>query len=210
MRWRNLLFDFDGTLVDSSSLHAEAYHRVLDIMGRGERQKFDYTHLMGLTTRAAFARLGIRDPRELDACVARKQWLYREAVSAGGLKTYEGARDLLRASKEGGACNFLVTSGSADSINRALEVVGIRELFTGFITAGDVAASKPAPDPYLACLARYKLIPGDSIVIEDAPSGIVSARAAGLKVAGVHNTEVAQMADWYFPTLAELSIALEL
>jgi HAD superfamily hydrolase (TIGR01509 family) len=210
VRWGNLLFDFDGTLVDSGSLHAEAYREALDLVGSDEQRVFDYVPLKGLTTRAAFTHLGIVDASVLDACVARKQKLYREAVRGGRLVMYEGARALLRASIEAGAANFLVTSGSAGSINLALDMLGIQHLFTGLITASDVSASKPAPEPYLACLARYGLRPEESLVIEDAPSGVVSARAAGLRVAGVHNPAVAQIADCYFATLAELSIALQL
>lgn len=209
MHWRNLLFDFDGTLVDSSSLHAEAYRKTLAIVRPGEPQVFDYVPLKGLTTRAAFMQLGIVDATALETCIARKQKLYREAVRGGRLTMYEGTRALLSASIEVGAANFLVTSGSPASVNLALEVLGIKELFTAVITASDVTAGKPAPDPYLACVARYGLTPEESLVIEDAPSGVAAARAAGLCVAGVHDAAVAQMADWYFASLAELSIALQ-
>ncbi|MGH8335959.1 MAG: HAD family hydrolase, partial [Gammaproteobacteria bacterium] len=123
---------------------------------------------------------------------------------------YEGARTLLRASIEAGASNFLVTSGSSGSINLALEILGIKDCFAGLITAGDVLRGKPAPDSYLACLARYRLKPDESLAIEDAPAGVASAQAAGLRVAGVHNSDLAQMADWYFATLEELRIKLEL
>jgi HAD superfamily hydrolase (TIGR01509 family) len=209
VRWRNLLFDFDGTLVDSGSLHAEAYREALAITGPDEPRVFDYVLLKGLTTRAAFIQLGIVDAPALEACIARKQKLYREAVQAGRLTMYEGARALLSASIKAGSANFLVTSGSPGSVNLALEVLGIKELFTGLITASDVAAGKPAPDPYLACVARYGLTPEESLVIEDAPSGVAAARAAGLCVAGVHDSAVAEIANWYFASLAELSIALE-
>jgi HAD superfamily hydrolase (TIGR01509 family) len=207
--WRNLIFDFDGTLVDSASLHAEAYREALASTESDEPQVFDYVPLKGLTTRAAFMQLGIVEAAALEACVARKQKRYREAVHAGRLTIYEGARALLSASINAGAANFLVTSGSSRSINLALEVLGIKELFTGLITANDVAAGKPAPDLYLACVARYGLTPEDSLVIEDAPLGVIAARAAGLCVAGVHDITVKQIANWYFASLGELSIALQ-
>lgn len=208
MRWRNLLFDFDGTLVDSASLHAEAYREALGITGPDEPRVFDYVLLKGLTTRAAFMKLGIVHASALEACVARKQKLYREAVYAGRLRMYEGARALLSASIKAGVANFLVTSASPGSVNLALEVLGIKELFTGLITANDIVAGKPAPDPYLACVGRYGLTAEESLAIEDAPAGVASSRAAGLCVAGVHDSAVAQIANWYFPSLAELSIAL--
>jgi HAD superfamily hydrolase (TIGR01509 family) len=208
--WRNLLFDFDGTLADSASLHAEDYREALAMIPSETRRIFDYALLKGLTSRDAFIRLGIVDAPMLASCIARKQKVYREALCAGRLTMYQGARALLEASIEAGMGNFLVTSGSAASIILALEVLGIRELFAGLITASDVAAGKPAPDPYLACLVRYGLKADESLAIEDAPSGVASARAAGLYVVRVHNSATAQMADWYYPTLAELNIALQL
>ena len=90
MRWRNLLFDFDGTLVDSASLHAEAYREALALTGSDEPRVFDYVPLKGFTTRAAFVQLGIVDAAALEACVARKQKLYREAVHAWPLDDVRG------------------------------------------------------------------------------------------------------------------------
>jgi HAD superfamily hydrolase (TIGR01509 family) len=208
--WQNLLFDFDGTLVDTEALHAEAYREALGIVGLGEPRVFDYAPLKGLTTHDAFIRLGIVDASELNACVVRKQKVYREAICAGRLRMYEDARALLEASLNAGLANFLVTSGSMDSITLALEAVGIREFFAGVTTTSDVAAGKPAPDLYLASLAHYKLRPEESLVVEDALSGVASARAAGLRVAGVHDSAIARIADWYFATLTELRLALQL
>lgn len=210
MRWRNLLFDFDGTLVDSAPLHAAAFRAALVQVDAAGARTIDYAPLRGLTTRAAFRRLGIVDAPALEACVARKQVHYRDAVRAGRLTVYAGGRSLLRAALEAGGANFLVTSGSADSINLALEVMDLKQLFAGVITADDAPAGKPAPDPYRVCLARFGLNPEASLAIEDAPSGVIAARAAGLRVAGVHNSAVAQMADFYVATLAELSIVLQL
>ncbi|MBF6560981.1 MAG: HAD-IA family hydrolase [Candidatus Binataceae bacterium] len=210
MRWRNLLFDFDGTLVASAPLHAEAFRAALAETDTAGARTFDYAPLQGLTTRAAFRRLGIVDAPALEACIARKQTHYRDAVRAGRLTLYAGGRRLLRAALAAGGANFLVTSGSADSINLALEVLDLKRLFAGVITADDAPAGKPAPDPYRICLERFGLEPEASLAIEDAPSGVSAARAAGLRVAGVHNSAVAQMADFYVATLAELSIVLQL
>ena len=210
MRWRNLLFDFDGTLVDSAPLHAEAFRAALAEADAAGARTFDYAPLKGLTTRAAFRRLGIADTSVLEACAAHKQKLYRDAVRAGRLTVYAGGRSLLHAALAAGGANFLVTSGSADSINLALEVLDLKRLFAGVITADDASAGKPAPDPYRVCLERFGLEQKDSLAIEDAPSGVIAAHEAGLRVAGVHNSAVAAMADFYVATLAELRVILQL
>jgi HAD superfamily hydrolase (TIGR01509 family) len=208
MLFHHFLFDFDGTLVDSSPLHERAFRRTLAKEAPRALRRFDYAALKGLTTRAAFIRLGIADDALLARCVALKQALYRTAVSQGRLKAYPQARAVLSAVIDHGRCNYLVTSGSAETVKLALETLGLAGFFAGIITDEDAAEGKPAPSPYLACLRRFGLQRSDAIAIEDAPSGVASARAAGLRVMGVHNAAIAQLVDFYFEDLAGLYGAL--
>jgi HAD superfamily hydrolase (TIGR01509 family) len=208
MHLRHFLFDFDGTLADSAPLHAAAFREVLATAAPGVLAGFDYELLKGLTTRAAFMRLGIEAGARLEWCVAEKQKLYREAVRAGRLKEYSGARVLLEAVVVGGGANYLVTSGSADSVNLALNGLELRILFAGIITADDTSAGKPSPEPYIICLRRFGLRLAEAIAVEDARSGVVAAKTAGLRVIGVHNPEIATLVDIYYPTLTALSAAL--
>jgi HAD superfamily hydrolase (TIGR01509 family) len=210
VRWNNLLFDFDGTLVDSAPLHEAAFRAALARAAIPGAQDFAYEPLKGLSTRAAMRQLGVVDPGVLEACVTHKQRHYRDAVRAGQLALFAGARGLLAAVIASGGANYLVTSGSADSINLALDALDLGRYFTGVITAADVEAGKPAPDPYRVCLTRYRLAADASLAIGDAPAGVSAARAAGLRVAGVHNPEVAGIADCFAATLDELSRALHL
>jgi len=202
------MFDFDGTLVDSSTLHAWAFRETLAAIAPGCLAAFDYEPLKGLSTRTAFAKLGIADSGELDRCTARKQELYRDAIKAGRLKEYAGAGALLHTVLERCGNNFLVTSGSLESVNLALDQLDLRDFFSGIITADDATLGKPSPEPYLVCLRRFRLPPAAALAVEDADSGVAAAKGAGLRVIGVHNSSIADIVDIYFPSLVALGTAL--
>lgn len=205
---RNFLFDFDGTLADSTPLHAAAYRATLAAEAPAALAGFAYEPLKGLPTPAAFARLGVTGADRLQRCVEGKRAAYREALRAGHLHAFAGARELLAALRELGARNYLVTSASPASLALALARLELNAAFSGIVAADDAMRGKPAPDPYLECLRRFALSAAESVAIEDAPSGIASARAAGLAVIGVHNPAAAPLADRYFPTLDSLAAAL--
>lgn len=205
---RAWLFDFDGTLADSTPLHDWAFREVLATAAPARLASFDYESIKGLTTRNSFVRLGIDDACILDWCVAAKQWLYRAALRAGRLKAYPGARRMLEMVRARGAESYVVSSGSAESVRLGLDSCDLRDFFAGIITAEDAPAGKPAPAPYLACLCRFGLQSSSAIAIEDAPAGVRSAHAAGLPVIGVHNAAIAAAVDHYFPDLVAMSAAL--
>jgi beta-phosphoglucomutase-like phosphatase (HAD superfamily) len=75
------------------------------------------------------------------------------------------------------------------------------------ITGDDILHSKPAPDSYCECVLRFCVEPQQAIVVEDAVSGIESAKAAGLDVIAVNNPELEQTRE-YAGTLAEICQAL--
>jgi HAD superfamily hydrolase (TIGR01509 family) len=204
----HLLFDFDGTLVDSAALHDWAFREALAAAAPRALARFDYSDLKGLSTREACIRLGISERISLESCVARKRALYRSAVRAGRLSAFEDARGLLQAVLDLDGDNYLVTSGSAESVNLGLDQLDLRRFFAGIVTSDDRAAGKPNPDLYLRCLRNFGLGAADSIAVEDALAGVLSAKAAGLRVIGVHDSKIASSANFYFPTLSALGVAL--
>jgi HAD superfamily hydrolase (TIGR01509 family) len=207
MNARYFLFDLDGTLADSSPLHARAFRAVVAHYAPAISGDFDYEPLKGLSTRAAFLSLGIGES-SLNKCVVEKRRLYRDALRAGALAASPGAVKALAAIRQRGGQNYLVTSGSAESVNLALESLRLRDYFAGVITADDTAAGKPAPDPYLECLRRFDLAPDNAIAVEDAAAGVASARSAGLRVIGVHNARIEEIADFFCKTLTELAATI--
>ena len=206
--FRNFLFDFDGTLVDSGPLHAEAFYDVLRQERPALLSGFSYKPLKGLITSDAFRRLGIVDEAEVRRLSVEKQTRYRGFVNNGRLSALPGARELLRESASEGYRLFLVTSGSGVTVRAALAALDLLDVFEGIVCADDVKMGKPSPDAFLLCLQRHGLAKPESIVFEDAESGVIAARAANLSVAGVNNPEIESIVDGFFSNLTKLHAAI--
>jgi HAD superfamily hydrolase (TIGR01509 family) len=184
---RIFLFDLDGTLVDSSGAHAQAFIEALTPGHPALAREFDYTSFAGRTTREVFLSLGMRDDQELAELIRRKQQLYRTALERGEIPLFAGATALLERLREEGIRLFLVTGASRASTDYVLKATKLLPFFEGITTAEDVPVGKPAPDTYLHTLTTHGLEKSDCLVIEDGESGIASARNAGLEVIAIHS-----------------------
>ncbi len=81
-------------------------------------------------------------------------------------------------------------------MQRSLEIVGFEDRFDVVLSAHEVAAPKPAPDPYLEACRRLGVEAGPSVVaLEDSPTGVAAARAAGLTVIGVPSLEGVELGE---------------
>src|SRR4051812_5739703 len=196
---RHFLFDLDGTLVDSSPLHEAAYRAVLATDHAHLLAGFDYRAIAGLPTQAALAQLGVAQ-EDIPRLTQAKQAHYRGALK--NLKPLPGAVDLLAVLRERGDEIAIVTSASRTSAQAAMAVTGLAAFVPIVVASEDVASAKPAPDPYLAALKLLDAKPSHSIAIEDALSGVLSARAAGLKVIGMHHEALRGLSDFYFSDFA--------
>ncbi len=183
---RNFLFDLDGTLIDSVPAHAQAYVDALMPNHPDLAKSFNYTPFAGRPTREIFLALGLREEPEVSDLTLRKQVLYREALERGDVKTFPGALPLLERLQKKGARLFLVTGGNRISVERVVDLTGLRPFFEALVTADDVPHGKPAPDCYLQTMAQHGLAKPDCIVIEDGQNGVIAAQRAGIDAVLVH------------------------
>ena len=101
-----------------------------------------------------------------------------------------GARELLARAAGRGTPIGLVSNSPLAFVRRSLEIVGFEDRFDVVVSAHEVAAPKPAPDPYLEACRRLGVEPGpDVVALEDSPTGVAAARAAGLTVIGIPSVE---------------------
>jgi HAD superfamily hydrolase (TIGR01509 family) len=107
-----------------------------------------------------------------------------------GVEAMVGARELLDRLRDRGTPIGLVSNSPLRFVQRSLEITGFVDIFDVVLSAHEVANPKPAPDPYLEACRRLGVEPGPNVIaLEDSPSGVAAARAAGLTVIGVPSIE---------------------
>ncbi len=176
---RLLIFDFDGTVADTSPLHAAAFVQVLAPLG----VTVDYPTIAGLKTLDAMRQcLAVAGQRmqhaEVAALVAAKQQLVRQMIS-GGLKAMPGADEFLQWARPGYRLS-MATSGSRATVALALAKLGYEGWFDPIICADDVQRAKPDPEGFLSVLTITGVLAREALVFEDSDAGLAAAASAGI------------------------------
>jgi HAD superfamily hydrolase (TIGR01509 family) len=182
---RAVLFDLDGTLVDSERQCAESIERALLRTGRVLTQA-ERDFVIGHGWREIYERLALGGalPWSLEVMVARAGEERERIVEEHGLVVLPGALELVRAAAA--ELRVTVVSGSSrGEIGACLRRLGVSDLIPRYVGAEDVARGKPAPDGYLLGAELLDVDPSEAIVLEDSAAGIAAARAAGMVVVGV-------------------------
>ncbi len=185
-----VIFDNDGLLLDTESVWTRAEEDLFERRGL-EFTAGDKRELVG--TSAAIAggilerRLG--EPGRAGALIEELNELVVEELERG-VEAMVGARELLADLGGRGTPLALVSNSPIRFVRRSLEIVGLEGSFDVVLSAHEVAAPKPAPDPYLEACRRLGVEPGPSVfALEDSPSGVAAAVAAGLTVIGIPSVE---------------------
>jgi HAD superfamily hydrolase (TIGR01509 family) len=183
---RGLIFDLDGTLVDTVYAHVFAWHRALDEAGfpiEGWRIHRKIGMSGGLFTRAVAREVGRGlEPEETEAIQRRHGELFRELLP--NRPVLPGAIELLRYLHDMGVPYGIATSGRRPEIDASLEALGVGSE-TVVIERGDVARAKPEPDLFIACQQRLGLTAEQCFVVGDAVWDLLAARRAGMLSVGV-------------------------
>jgi HAD superfamily hydrolase (TIGR01549 family) len=181
-----LIFDLDGTLVDTVYAHVFAWQRALLELGipvDGWRIHRRIGMSGGLFTRAVAREIG-RDlsADEAEALQRRHGEVFREILPER--RPLPGAIELLASLRRGGITHGIATSGRRPEINKSLEVLGIPSE-TVVVERGDVLRAKPEPDLFLACQERLGVAVRDCYVVGDAVWDLLAARRAGMLSVGL-------------------------
>jgi HAD superfamily hydrolase (TIGR01509 family) len=181
-----LIFDLDGTLIDTVYAHVFAWQRALAEEGMpidGWRIHRRIGMSGGLFARAVAREVG-RDlsPEETEAIQLRHGAIFRELLPER--RPLPGARELLEDLRARGIVHGIATSGRRPEIDLSLEALGVGDE-TVVIDRGDVPRAKPAPDLFLACQAALGVEPDDCYVVGDAVWDILAARRAHMLSVGL-------------------------
>ncbi|MEF2976330.1 HAD-IA family hydrolase [Subtercola sp. YIM 133946] len=173
-----VLFDLDGTLIDSTPAVLRSWRRL------AQEYTFDPAEVQtnhGQPARALLERL--LAPELVPAAALRIEQL--ESADTGGVAATPGATELFASLPD--PARAIVTSGTRLIATSRLAAAGF-PLPAVFVTADDITRGKPDPEPYLLAATRLGVDPARCLVVEDAPAGIRSARAAGCSVLAVSGT----------------------
>ncbi len=189
---KGIIFDMDGVLVLSSPLHDRAYREALAEL---PIRQFDYRSVAGMRTdeavRAVLKENGINLTEEQIASIAEnKSRIARELI----VRHNPIAPHCVEVLNALAAVYPLALASSASeaTIDVVLAHNGLRDKFAAVLHGADVHSAKPAPDIYQLACSRMQLPPSECLVIEDASSGVQSAKTAGTAVWAITTTSSAE------------------
>jgi len=181
-----VIFDNDGLLLDTESVWTRAEQDLFDRRGT-EFTPADKRELVGTSAEIAGRLLEERlgEPGRAAELIEELNELV-VAELEHGVEAMLGAREVLERLRDRGTPTGLVSNSPLVFVRRSLELAGLHGHFDVVLSAHEVAAPKPAPDPYLEACRRLGVPAGPAVVaLEDSPTGVAAARAAGLTVIGI-------------------------
>jgi HAD superfamily hydrolase (TIGR01509 family) len=215
---RAVVFDMDGVIVDSHPLHRIAWREFLRALGKPvDESALDFV-LDGRTRKEILLHfLGPLTPDQLEDYGCRKDELFRQFD--GEVHAIPGVLEFLHDLSQRGVPMALATSATGRRVQGTLKQLGLAQFFRGIVTGDEVGAGKPDPAIYRLAAERLHQPASSLLAIEDAVSGVKSARAAGLRCMGVASAPRAEVlraagADPVFPdfrglTFGQVVLALD-
>lgn len=186
---KGFVFDLDGTLLDNMAIHAQAFAIFVERHGLPPLTLEARRGLDGKRNRDIFPVLfGRALPEEdLRAFASEKEALYRQ-LSRGRLAPLPGLGRLLSILDARGLPAAIATSAPAENVQHTLAELRLGTRLSRVARSDEVARGKPYPDVFLAAARLIDVAPQECLAFEDAPLGVVAARAAGMTCVALTTT----------------------
>lgn len=199
-----VLWDMDGTLVDSLGYHWVAWRDVTAAAGLVVTHERFLSTLGKQNNEILVEWFGDRlMPAERVRIGLDKEVHYRELVRSHGIQPLPGVLAWLERLRDDGWVQAVATAAPRLNDEAVMDALGLAAWFEVRVVAEDVARGKPFPDVFLKAAERLSVPPAQAIVIEDAPGGVQAGRAAGVKTIGVSARSLTE-ADVWVPSLEVL------
>ena len=183
---RAVLWDMDGTLIDSEEFHWISWRDTMEKEGIpitreqflatfGQRNDSIIPQLLGAGA----------TPERIERIGAAKEQMYRDLIRKHGMNALPGVATWLHRLHETGWLQAIASAAPRKNIDVVLEALAATDLFQAIVSAEDVQHGKPDPEVFQVAAARLGAPPARSIVVEDAVAGVEAARRAGMHSIGV-------------------------
>jgi len=202
---RAVLWDMDGTLIDSAEYHWLTWRDTLAREGHALTRE-QFASWFGQRNDAILRRylgdhLSTDDVRRIGGA---KEAAYRDMVRAGGVEPLPGVRAWLGRLRDAGWRQAVASSAPPENIEAILDVLAVADCFQAFVSAEEVPHGKPAPDVFLLAAERVGVPPSRCVVVEDAPAGVEAGRRGGMRTIGITSMNRALDADVVVASLDQL------
>ena len=201
---RAVLWDLDGTLVDSEDLHWKSWQHAMGLERRpvtfdqfkasfGQRNETILREWLGSTATMD----------DINRVAEAKEIEYRRLAGEHGLTPLPGAAEWLVRLHAAGWKQAIASSAPRLNVDVMLRALHLDQYFDAIVTSEDVTRGKPDPQVFLTAASKLRVPPSRCIVVEDAAAGIEAARRAGMHSIGVSRTATLG-ADAFVSSLSEL------
>jgi beta-phosphoglucomutase len=200
---RAVLWDLDGTLVDSEEFHWLSWRDTMRAAGVELSYEQFLASFGQRNDRILAAWLPGTDPARAHRIGEEKEAEYRRLVETHGLEPLPGAREWLAALRAAGWRQSIASSAPGENVRVMLRVLGLESSLDAIVSAEDVTIGKPDPQVFLKAAERLQTPPARCVVVEDAAAGVEGGRRGGMRTIGVTRNGTLD-ADLFVRSLTDL------
>ncbi|MFC4355159.1 pyrophosphatase PpaX [Chryseomicrobium palamuruense] len=174
-QYKAVLFDLDGTLIDTNELIIQSFQQVLNGRFPGKYSRESILPFLGPTLRETFTAI---DPVNVEAMMEEYR-TWNLANHDDMVEAFPGVVETIQQLSASGVKLAIVSTKRNEMVMRALDLMGITDYFETVIGLDDVTHAKPDPEPVRLALSRLGVSPEDALMVGDNFHDIIAARAAG-------------------------------